>query len=147
MIFITFLIKLFEKIEEVFKSLKSSIYIHGEIMIPLFTPITDPISILNVVCCVIGLIVFCICEFLVIKILQLFPKAKMRRDWIAILILIGFFIIGYVVNIVSLLLNLTVVVIFMQAFVYVLGAVFVFVIIHLSYRTYKLLLEAANEKE
>lgn len=104
----------------------------------------DIFQILNIICSFIGVGLFIIGEIIVMKILNLFPKAKMRKDWQVIFILILFFIGGYVVNIISVFLNIIVVLTFMQAFVYVFGAIFVFIVIRLSYRTYKILLETAE---
>lgn len=94
---------------------------------------------------VLGLILFLYCLLVVRKILQLFPQAKMRKDWMIIGILIGFFAIGYAVNIWALLTENLLVQSFMQSFVYLFGAIFVVVVIQLSYRTYKLILKSAKE--
>ena len=100
--------------------------------------------IINVAFSIAGIIIFIICEIIIIKILNLFPKAKMRLDWKVNFILILFFICGYLVNIIALLLNITVILMFMQAFVYIFGAIFVLVVINLSYRTYKILIKTAT---
>ncbi|MFX1465014.1 MAG: hypothetical protein ACFFA5_00885 [Promethearchaeota archaeon] len=94
---------------------------------------------------VIGMILFLYCLLVVKKILDLFPKAKMRKDWMIIGILIVFFAIGYAINIWALLTENLLVQTFMQSFVYLFGAIFVLVVIQLSYRTYKLILKSAKE--
>lgn len=94
---------------------------------------------------VIGMILFLYCLLVVRKILDLFPKAKMRKDWMIIGILIVFFILGYAINIWALITENSEVVVFMQSFVYLFGAIFVLVVIQLSFRTYKLILKSAEE--
>ena len=101
--------------------------------------------LLGTIFSVLGLILFLYCLLVVRKILQLFPQAKMRKDWMIIGILIGFFAIGYAVNIWALLTENLLVQSFMQSFVYLFGAIFVLVVIQLSYRTYKLILKSAKE--
>ncbi|MHA1894599.1 MAG: hypothetical protein ACTSX4_08870, partial [Candidatus Helarchaeota archaeon] len=97
--------------------------------------VLDFYELINMICSIIGILIFTYGEYLVIKILELFPKAKMRRDWKIIFILIIFFICGYVINIISLLCEITLIITFMQAFVYIFGAIFVFIVIRLSYKT------------
>jgi O-antigen/teichoic acid export membrane protein len=104
-----------------------------------------PTVLLGTAFSVIGMILFLYCLVVVRKILDLFPKAKMRKDWMIIGILIAFFAIGYAVNIWALLANNLPVQTFMQSFVYLFGAIFVFVVIQLSFRTYKLILKSAEE--
>ena len=101
-------------------------------------------TLLGIAFSVIGLALFLYCLLVVRNILNLFPKAKMRRDWMIIGILIAFFSVGYAVNIWALLANPAILV-YMQSFVYLFGAVFVFVVIQLSLRTYKLILKSAEE--
>ncbi|MHA1784498.1 MAG: hypothetical protein ACTSVE_04830 [Candidatus Helarchaeota archaeon] len=108
--------------------------------------VLDVYELISIICSIIGILIFIYGEYLVIKILELFPKAKMRRDWKIIFILIVFFIGGYVVNIISLLCEITLIITFMQAFVYIFGAIFVFIVIRLSYKTYKILIETAQSE-
>lgn len=102
-------------------------------------------ALLGITFSVIGLILFLYCLLVVRKILQLFPQAKMRKDWMIIGVLIAFFAIGYAVNIWALFTENLIVQSFMQSFVYLFGAIFVVVVIQLSYRTYKLILKSAKE--
>ena len=102
-------------------------------------------ALLGIAFSVAGLILFLYCLLVVRKILQLFPQAKMRKDWMIIGVLIAFFAIGYAVNIWALFTENLLVQSFMQSFVYLFGAIFVVVVIQLSYRTYKLILKSAKE--
>lgn len=105
----------------------------------------DPFSILNLVFSIAGMAIFIYCIFIIRKILKLFPKAKMRREWIINIILILIFTVGYGVNIIAVVLNIQIILIIMTAFVYLFGAIFVFIVIRLSYNTYKLILASAKE--
>jgi hypothetical protein len=100
---------------------------------------------LGIIFSLIGMGLFLFSLIIVRKILSLFPKAKMRKDWKLIAILIGIFTVGYIVNIIAILLSLADVLVVMTAFVYLFGAIFVLIVIQLSYRTYKLILESAEE--
>jgi len=77
--------------------------------------------------------------------LNLFPKAKMRREWIINIILISIFLVGYIVNIIGVITNNVPLLQVMQGFVYLFGALFVFIVIRLSYKTYKLILKSAQD--
>ncbi|MFX1451238.1 MAG: hypothetical protein ACFFCM_10375 [Promethearchaeota archaeon] len=106
----------------------------------------DLLGYLNIICAIIGILLFTYCISIVLKILKLFPKAKMTRDWKIINILIIFFLIGYAINILAVILELSPILIIMQAFVYAFGALFVLIVVRLSYKTYKILIEAAESK-
>ncbi|MHA1268452.1 MAG: hypothetical protein ACTSPY_01575 [Candidatus Helarchaeota archaeon] len=100
---------------------------------------------LNITCSIIGIVIFIYCILIIKKILNLFPKAKMRREWSISAILVGIFTGGYIINIIGILLNIEFILDIMQSFVYLFGAIFVFIIVRLSYKTYKLILESAKE--
>jgi hypothetical protein len=89
-------------------------------------------DIMSVIFSFIGIALFSFCLLIVRKILALFPKAKMRKDWKIIVILIAIFIGGYAVNIVGILLEILDVLVIMQAFVYLFGALFVLIVIQLT---------------
>jgi len=105
----------------------------------------DTLGMINIAFSVIGIFLFLYCIIVVRKILNLFPKAKMRKDWTIINILIIFFVIGYAINISALITNNILVLTFMQSFVYLFGAVFVVIVIQLSYRTYKIIVKSAED--
>ncbi|MHA1379959.1 MAG: hypothetical protein ACTSRG_16435 [Candidatus Helarchaeota archaeon] len=101
---------------------------------------------LNTICAIGGICLFIYSSSIVSKILKMFPKAKIRKDWKIINVLIFFFIGGYGIGIISILLENIPLIISMQAMVYVFGAFFVFLVIRLSYKTYKIII-AASESE
>ena len=106
----------------------------------------DIYGFLNMACAVVGAIIFVACIVIVRQIIALFPGAKMTGKWRTIQVLIGFFLMGYVMNILAVVLAWTEVLLLMQAFVYVFGAVFVFMVVSLAKQTYTLILEAARDE-
>lgn len=100
---------------------------------------------LNITTAVVGALVFIFCIGMVFNIIKLFPNARMTRDWKVINILIGFFLVGYLLNIIAVINAWTSVLLVMQAFVYLFGAIFVFIVVRLSLRTYKIIIESANK--
>jgi hypothetical protein len=108
----------------------------------------DPIYIFSFICSIGGALFFIISLFIIIKIKKLFPGMKVIKKWIIIQLLIVLFLCGYVFNIIFLTLEIMDVVEIMTAIVYIFGALFVLIVISLSYKTYKLiLLEPVSKKE
>ncbi|TXT53333.1 MAG: conserved membrane protein of unknown function [Promethearchaeota archaeon] len=88
--------------------------------------------------CSIGGIVFFIYSLTIIKkIKELFPQSEIIKKWKVLQVLIYIFLFGYVVNIVSLFLGWDELIIYMTSTVYLFGAIFVLLIINLSFKTYK----------
>ncbi|MHA1413833.1 MAG: hypothetical protein ACTSO4_14590 [Promethearchaeota archaeon] len=96
--------------------------------------------ILSLTCSIAGIIFFVISLFIVKKIKNLFPQGSLTKKWAIIQGFIGLFLCGYILNIVLLLLDLQDVIILTTAAVYLFGGMFVFFIIYLGYKTYKLIL-------
>lgn len=94
----------------------------------------------NLVCSIGGMTFFIISLIIIRKIKNLFPGGNITKKWIIIQALILLFLVGYVLNIVFLALEMTGLVQFFTALVYIFGALFVLIIVHLSYKTYKLIL-------
>ena len=108
---------------------------------------SDIFSILNIVCAVVGGLIFVFSTLQVNKILKLFPSSRMTKDWKIIRILIVFFLVGYILNIIAVLQDLQSVLLVMQALVYLFGALFVLMVIRLSLKTYKVILKTAGEDQ
>jgi len=106
----------------------------------------DWISYLSLICSIGGIIFFLYSLLLVKKIKELFPGTKLIKKWIIIQTLIILFLIGYVFNIILILLQQTELIIFMVAIVYIFGSIFVALIINLGYKTYKLILLESKSK-
>ena len=97
-------------------------------------------AILNLTCSIIGIIFFGMSLYIVKKVKNLFPQGSLTKKWTILQVLIGLFSCGYVLNIVLLLLDLQDFITLITAAVYLFGGVFVFFIIYLGYKTYKLIL-------
>ncbi len=91
----------------------------------------------NLVCSIGGMVFFVISLVIIRKIKNLFPGGNIIKKWIVIQVLIIIFLVGYVLNIVFLALEMTTLVAFFTAIVYIFGALFVLIIVDLSYKTYK----------
>ncbi len=105
-----------------------------------------PFDILNLICAVIGIGIFIFCILDVKSIIRMFPNAKMTKKWNLIQIFIIFFLVGYILNIAFILLNNTESLLLMQALVYLFGALFVFIIVDLSKRTFQIIIESAKNE-
>ena len=91
---------------------------------------------------IIGALVFLYCIYLSWKIIKLFPEgSKTIKYWYVAIFLIAVFFLGYLFNILVIYLGETELQQFMTAFVYLLGAVFVLVVVWVSYKTYKIILQ------
>ena len=74
----------------------------------------------------------------------MFPKAKIMKYWSICFILIVFFVIGYSVNILAIILDNTIIIEIVNASVYLLGSVFVVGVLAISHLTYRLIKESAS---
>ena len=94
----------------------------------------------SLICSIGGVTFFIISLFIITKIKSMFPGANIIKKWVTIQALIILFLFGYVFNIIFLWLELLVIVNIMTAIVYIFGAIFVFLVVNLSYKTYKSIL-------
>jgi len=103
---------------------------------------------LNLTCSLVGIVFFVYSSIIIKRIRELFPGTKIIKKWSRIQVLIILFLIGYVFNIIALFLELSELIMIMTAMVYIFGGFFVFYIINLSYKTYKLVvLDSKPKKE
>ena len=108
----------------------------------------DIVYIFSFICSISGAAFFLISLFIITKIKKLFPGSKINQKWIIIQLLIILFLFGYVFNIIFLALNMLDIIAVMTAIVYIFGALFVLIVINLSFKTYKtILLEPDSKKE
>lgn len=106
------------------------------------------VYIFSFICSISGAAFFIISLFIITKIKGLFPGSKINKKWIIIQLLIVLFLFGYVFNIIFLALNMPEIIAVMTAIVYIFGALFVLIVINLSFKTYKtILLEPVSKKE
>lgn len=103
----------------------------------------DAISILTIIFCVVGIIAFMLSLYIIVKIRDMFPQgAKIKNYWNVALCLIVLFTAGYVVAIIGLsVTGLQIMNQVMVPIVYLLGSLFVLLIVRLSYQTYKMVLK------
>lgn len=94
----------------------------------------------NLICSIGGMVFFIVSLVIIRKIKRLFPGGNIIKKWVIIQALIVLFLAGYVLNIVFLALEMTEFVQFFTALVYIFGALFVLIIVHLSYKTYRLII-------
>ena len=102
---------------------------------------------LNLICSIGGIILFLYSLYIIKKIRALFPGTKLIKKWIIIQALIILFLFGYVFNIIFLGLGFIDIVTIMTAIVYIFGALFVLIVVNLSYKTYKLILLESKSKK
>ncbi len=101
----------------------------------------------SLICSIGGITFFVISLIIITKIKALFPGANLIKKWKKIQALIILFLFGYAFNITFLYLNAmeiidaTEIIALMTAIVYVFGGLFVLIIVNLSYKTYKLIIE------
>ncbi|MFX1493402.1 MAG: hypothetical protein ACFFBZ_03905 [Promethearchaeota archaeon] len=108
----------------------------------------DIVYIFSFICSISGAAFFVISLYIITKIKGLFPGSKINQKWIIIQLLIILFLFGYVFNIIFLALNMLDIIAVMTAIVYIFGALFVLIVINLSFKTYKtILLEPVSKKE
>lgn len=97
------------------------------------------ISLMTIASSIAGIFFFIYSYMVVIKIKKIFPSGKVRKKWSLIQVLIIIFLIGYLVSIIFNIIENVEVVLIMTAIVYIFGGLFVFIVINLSYKTYRLI--------
>jgi len=101
-------------------------------------------SLLNLIFSCLGIPLLVYGLFIVRRIRSVFPKAKIMKHWTICFILILFFVIGYFVNILAIILDNSIISEIMTASVYLLGAVFIVGVLAISHLTYRLIKESAT---
>ena len=104
----------------------------------------EPIQILSLVCSGIGAILFIVAVNFELKIIKKLKQIKKSVPWNFLTFFTIFFFLGYVVNIVSIFFEYVVLQQVFGALVFLLGGVFVLLIIFVSYNTYGAIFEAAE---
>ncbi|MFX0063492.1 MAG: hypothetical protein ACFFC7_15055 [Candidatus Hermodarchaeota archaeon] len=104
--------------------------------------VLDEIGLFTIFACLIGIILFIVSLYIMLKILGLFPKdAQIKKYWYAGIGLVVLFGFGYVVAIISVLSDLADLNRLMVPIVYLFGSVFVLTMVILSFRTYKAIVD------
>ena len=106
----------------------------------------EPVQIVSLTCSIIGAIIFVVAIYYEIKIIKKLSKIKKPREWQILTFFTAFFIAGYVINIVSILLEMTLLQALFGGLVYLFGAVFLVIVIFISHKTYTLIFDAAENE-
>ena len=94
---------------------------------------------------IIGIIIFIYSALKIIAIMNLLPKeSKTRTYWLYAIILIVLFGLGYFFSIVVILTDNKSLLDSITPIIYLFGSVFVLIVVLVSYRTYKAILESAE---
>lgn len=104
----------------------------------------DLIFYLNLIASLGGIVFFLYSLILIRKIKKLFPKGSVSKKWLFRQFLIVIFLFGYIFNILFQFYDLTELLEYMTALVYLFGGVFVFIIIKLVYKTYDTILKESK---
>ena len=99
---------------------------------------------LNLIASIGGIFFFVYSLILIRKIKKLFPKGNVSKKWLFRELLIVIFLFGYVFNIIFHIFELTELLEYMTAMVYLFGGLFVFVIIKLVHKTYETILKESK---
>ena len=103
--------------------------------------------VISMICVGGGLSLFAASLYYIQQINQLIARAKIKKSWEFVRVLVLFFCFGYVVSLFAILLNATDLLTLMATFVYLFGALFVLIVMRLSHRTYALIISSAEEAD
>lgn len=106
-----------------------------------------PIEIMSMVFSIVGAILFIVSLKIEINIIEKLRHTKAYKKWFVILILTIFFLIGYVINIYSLIVGSTEIQLIFEALIFLFGAIFLLIVVYISYSTYKIIFEEAEKAE
>ncbi|QEE16937.1 hypothetical protein DSAG12_02768 [Promethearchaeum syntrophicum] len=104
----------------------------------------EPIQVLSLVCSSIGAVLFLVAVIFELKIIKKLKQIKKSVSWNILTFFTIFFILGYVVNIVSIIGEFLVLQQVFGALVFLFGAIFLLLIIIVSYNTYGAIFDAAE---
>ncbi|UYP45640.1 hypothetical protein NEF87_001925 [Candidatus Lokiarchaeum ossiferum] len=104
----------------------------------------DPIPLLSLVCSSIGAVLFAIAVVFEFKIIKKLKQIKKPISWAFLTFFTLFFILGYIVNIISIIWELEILQQVFGALVFIFGAIFLLIVIIVSFHTYGMIFEAAE---
>ncbi|MFX1254643.1 MAG: hypothetical protein ACFFCZ_23730 [Promethearchaeota archaeon] len=104
--------------------------------------VVDEIGLFTILACVIGILDFLFSLNIMRKILGLFPQeAKIKKYWYSAVGLVIIFGLGYIVAILSVIADLSEFNRIMVPIVYLFGSIFVVIMVLVSFRTYKMIMD------
>lgn len=106
----------------------------------------DPINLLSLVCSIIGAGLFVVAASYEVQIIKKLDQLKKANKWKIALGLTMFFFIGYIVSIIGVLDENMLLLQVFNALVYLFGAVFLLLVIMISFRTYSVIFDVAEHQ-
>ena len=106
----------------------------------------ESIQILSLICSILGAFLFLYAIKVEFDIIKKLEKIKKSAQWKLITLLTGFFLLGYVVNIITILMEITTLREIFNALVFGFGAIFLLSVIMISNHTYSVIFEAAENE-
>lgn len=106
----------------------------------------EPIQLLSLVCSSIGALLFMAAVYFEFKIIKKLRQIKKPISWSFLTFFTIFFILGYIVNVVSIIGEYVLLQQVFGALVFLFGAIFLLTVIVVSYKTYNAIFDAANAK-
>jgi len=103
------------------------------------------IDILGIICSIVGAILFIYAITVEFKIINRLKQVKKPNKWRLATYLTIFFLLGYAINILCILLGWVEVQQIFGALVFAMGAVFVLLVISISHKTYTIIFEEAEK--
>ncbi|MFW9991745.1 MAG: hypothetical protein ACFFD4_06770 [Candidatus Odinarchaeota archaeon] len=104
------------------------------------------IQIINIGCSIVGFALFAYSYSYISKILKILENTQIVKRWRFAQLLVGFFSIGYLINIPLVFLVDLNLLLIIQGLVYLFGALFVLLVFATSYKTYRIIYEIAGEE-
>jgi len=100
---------------------------------------------LLIIASLIGIVLFIYSSLKIFNIMSLLPKeSKTRSYWLYALVLVVLFGLGYLFSIIAVLVNQKTFLDSITPFIYLFGSFFVLIVVLVSFRTYKAILESAE---
>lgn len=104
----------------------------------------EPIQLLSLLCSSVGAILFIIAVMFEFKIIKKLQQIKKPISWGFLTFFTIFFILGYIINVVSIVGEFQVLQQVFGALVFLFGAIFLLIVIIVSYKTYGAIFDAAE---
>ena len=104
-------------------------------------------EIFLLVCSLVGALIFIYAIRIELDIINKLKRIKKPNNWLIATILTGFFLIGYVVNIISVLFGLIELQQIFGSLVFALGAIFLVLVISISNKTYSIIFEEIEKED
>jgi hypothetical protein len=105
----------------------------------------EPIFIIDICFSIVGALLFIAAFIYELRIIKLLTRIKKGGKWIIATVLTGLFFFGYIANIYAVVVENVLLQSIFNAIVYLFGAIFLILVILISYSTYHVIFEAAEK--